>query len=85
LAAKWLAEKIKLGIPLGRVCALFGLDGYPSIELKGLYAWIPVFSPDSAPHFINHDPYGVMTYGDVGQLSKSNYRRCNTLVISAPT
>ncbi len=68
LAAKWLAEKIRQGLPLGRVCALFGLDNIPSIELKGLHAWMPVFASEVALHFINNDPYGVMTYGDVGQL-----------------
>jgi hypothetical protein len=70
LAAKCLAGKLSQGLPLGRVCALLGLDGYPTIELKGLYAWMPIFSPENALHFINNDPYGVMTYGDVGLLDK---------------
>ena len=72
LAAKWLAEKVRQGLPVERVCALLGFDGNPTIELKGLYAWMPVFAPEVALHFIYNDPYGVMTYGDVGQLSQTS-------------
>ncbi|TBU68603.1 hypothetical protein EG355_12415 [Serratia marcescens] len=69
LAAKWLASIVEKGLPLGRLRSLLGFEGYPSSELRGLHAWLAVFLPQYANVFIQADPYGVLTYGDVASLS----------------
>ncbi len=72
LGALWLAEAIRGGLPLRRVQALLGVDGYPAPELRGLHAWLAVHLPELAPRLIDADPYGVLTYGDAASLSPSN-------------
>ncbi|WP_237657383.1 NACHT domain-containing protein [Serratia fonticola] len=72
LAAKWLVDCVRKGLPLGRLRSLIGFDGYPSSELRGLHAWLAVFLSESAGAFINADPYGILTYGDAASLSPSN-------------
>ena len=71
LAAGWLANRIRGGLPLGRVRALIGIDGYPAPELRGLHAWLAVLLPEHAEVLIAADPYGVLTYGDAASLSPS--------------
>lgn len=68
LAALWLAEQIRQGLPIGRVRALLGTDGYPSSELRGLHAWMPLMLPEYAEIFIFADPLGVLEYGDAASL-----------------
>jgi predicted NACHT family NTPase len=46
LAAAFLAERIREGLPFGRVTALIGVDGHPAPELRGLHAWLAVHLPD---------------------------------------
>ncbi|VXC70828.1 conserved hypothetical protein [Enterobacterales bacterium 8AC] len=75
LAAKWLADKIRQGLPLGRLRSLLGFEGYPSSELRGLHAWLAVFLPESAYAFIKADPYGILTYGDAASLSSANKQK----------
>lgn len=72
LAADWLANQIRDGLPVGRVRALIGVEGHPASELRGLHAWLPIFLPESAPLFIDADPFGVLTYGDAASLSPRN-------------
>jgi hypothetical protein len=69
--AMWIAKKIEQGLPVGRVQGLLGVDGRPSRELRGLHAWLPIFLPKFASHFIEADPYGVLVYGDAGSLRGS--------------
>lgn len=68
LGAKWLAKKVEQGLRIRRLQALLGVDGRPSRELRGLHAWLPIFLPKFASHFIEADPYGVLVYGDAGSL-----------------
>ena len=68
LAAKWLAETVDKGLPMGRLRSMLGFEGYPSSELRGLHAWLAVFLPQYAQVFIEADPYGVLTYGDAASL-----------------
>jgi hypothetical protein len=72
VAAKWLAKKIRGGLPFGRVRALLGVDGQPMSELRGLHAWLAVLLPEHAEALIVADPYGVLTYSDASTLSPSH-------------
>lgn len=75
LAAAWIAQAVRNGLPVGRVRALLGIDGHPAAELRGLHAWLAVFLPEHADLFIDTDPYGVLTYGDAASLTPSSRRR----------
>jgi predicted NACHT family NTPase len=75
LAAAWLADSIRKGLPVGRVLALMGVDGHPAPELRGLHAWLAVHLPEYADQLIDVDPYGVLTYGDAASLSRSSCAR----------
>jgi hypothetical protein len=72
LAAAWLADSIRKGLPVGRVLALMGADGHPAPELN---AWLAVHLPEFADQLIDADPYGVLTYGDAASLSRSSCAR----------
>jgi predicted NACHT family NTPase len=69
LAAKTLAQLVRNGFPIGRLQALLGVDGHPAAELRGLNAWLAVHLPEQAIHFVEGDPYGVLTYGDAASLT----------------
>lgn len=69
LAALWISERIRNGLPIKRAMSLFGLDGYPTSELRGLNAWLPIFLPEYAERFIKVDPYGVLLYGEAKSLT----------------
>ena len=71
LAAEFLVERVREGLPFGRVTALMGVDGHPASELRGLHAWLAVHLPERANELIEADPYGVLTYGDAASLSPS--------------
>lgn len=73
LAAAWIAQQVRRGLPIGRVRALIGLNGRPASELRGLHAWLTVHLPECAEILINADPFGVLSYGDARSLS-SNLR-----------
>ena len=75
LAAAFLADRIRAGLPLGRVIALMGVEGHPATELRGLHAWLAVHLPEYANQLIEADPYGVLTYGDAAALAPSS-RSC---------
>lgn len=72
LAARFLAERTRQGLPFGRVLALMGVDGHPASELRGLHAWLAVHLPEHADRLIEADPYGALTYGDAASLSRSS-------------
>lgn len=72
LAAQWISERIRSGLPIKRAMSLFGLDGYPTSELRGLNAWLPIFLPEYAERFIEVDPYGVLLYGEAKSLTPNN-------------
>lgn len=69
IAASWLACQVRQGLPIGRLCALMGIDGRPASELRGLHAWLAVCLPEHAVRLIDADPYGVLSYGDAAALS----------------
>jgi hypothetical protein len=72
LGAKWLAERIRNGLPLQRVQSLIGIAGHPASELRGLHAWLATLLDDDVPVLIEQDPYGILVYGDPGSLSRPN-------------
>lgn len=75
LGALWLAERVRSGLPLGRVRALLGIDGRPASELRGLHAWLAVHLPEHAEVLIDADPFGVLSYGDAKTLTPQLRRR----------
>jgi hypothetical protein len=75
LAAGWLSQQVREGLPLGRVTALLGVEGRPASELRGLHAWLPIVLPEHAREIISADPFGVLSYGDAASLSAS-HRQC---------
>jgi hypothetical protein len=72
LAADYLTRRARAGLPLGRICALIGVDGKPASELRGLHAWLAVLLPERATALIDADPFGVLSYGDAASLPKGN-------------
>jgi len=73
LAACWLVNSIRKGLPVSRVCSLLCVDNYPALELRGLYAWLVQLLPDEyADALMANDPYGVLVLGDVSCLSLSS-------------
>jgi hypothetical protein len=77
LAAAFLAQRVRDGLPVGRVLALIGVDKHPAPELRGLHAWLAVHLREYADQLIEADPYGVLTYGDAACLSPSS---CTSLI-----
>jgi predicted NACHT family NTPase len=77
LAAAFLAQRVRDGLPVGRVLALIGVDHHPAPELRGLHAWLAVHLSEYADQLIEADPYGVLTYGDAASLSPSS---CTSLI-----
>ena len=75
LGALWLAERVRNGLPLGRVRALLGIDGRPASELRGLHAWLAVHLPEHAEVLIDADPFGVLSYSDAKTLTPQ-LRQC---------
>jgi hypothetical protein len=71
LAACWLIKSIRGGLPVSRVCSWLCVDGYPALELRGLYAWLVQLLPEYADALMAGDPYGVLVLGDVSCLSLS--------------
>jgi hypothetical protein len=72
LAAAWLADAVRNGMPFSRLQALIGIGGHPAPELRGLHAWLAVHLPEYADRLIDTDPYGVLTYGDAASLPRSS-------------
>ncbi len=74
LGARWLANEIeKNGNPnraARRLLSLISAEGGVPASLRGLYAWLPKFSPSLlGPKVIAQDPYGILRYGDGDHLS----------------
>lgn len=71
LAAKYLAQRIEQGEQsTTRVLALLSLaDGTIVPSLRGLAAWLAVFSLPCREELIERDPAGMLVYGDAESLS----------------
>lgn len=75
LAARWISQQIDKGLPIARVLAIMGVDGFPTSELRGVNAWLAIFQSNHHSTFIEKDPYGVLLYGDPAVLSISSKRK----------
>lgn len=65
MAGRYLASRIREGVPLSRVMALItGHDGGIAPDLRGLYAWLVSLLGGMAELVLKHDPYGAIIYGD---------------------
>jgi hypothetical protein len=65
LAAKALCERVRKGLPLGRLLRLVtGYDGGTVSDLRGLYAWIASLLPEHASVLAAGDPVALIFYGD---------------------
>ena len=71
LAAAFLARLVSNnGYPLRRLLALIlGHHGEPHPALRGLFGWLCTLLPSDAVRLVQHDPYGVLAYGDPTILS----------------
>ena len=66
LGARYLARRIKEGLPAQRVLALMtGGDGTVVTQLRGLAAWLAAQCSNARSNLIDGDPIGVGLYGDV--------------------
>jgi hypothetical protein len=66
LAARSIAGRVAVGLPISRVLALMsGMDGGIVEPLRGLNAWLAVHCLAEREQFIRRDPLGVVLYGDV--------------------
>jgi hypothetical protein len=71
LAARWLVDRIRQGLPLGRVRALLGVDGTPTSALRGLHAWLATLAIEHTAQLIDADPLGALLYGDAAAMATS--------------
>lgn len=73
LAARSIAHLIdSKGLPVERVLSLIsGFDGRTTEPLRGLHAWLSVHCISDRPILIDHDPLGVVLYGDVRNFQPS--------------
>jgi len=70
MAARFLANRVRVGLPLGRGLALItGYDGGTLSDLRGLFAWLVCLLPEHAPTLLVADPYGAVAYGDPASWS----------------
>lgn len=76
LAGRYLAERIKAGLPAGRAVALMRgpRDGRVVTALRGLSAWLAAHSSEARRDLIAADPVGVGLYGDIGGFSHEERR-----------
>lgn len=77
LAARYLVQRINVGLPFRRVLALMlGEDGGVVPELRGLHAWLAAAaSGNLRAELIEHDPLGIVLYGDVRDFTRTEKLR----------
>lgn len=75
LAAKYLAQAVRDGLPARRVVALLtGFDGGVVTNLRGLSAWLAALCESTRRELIDRDPIGIISYGDVLRFSVEEKR-----------
>ena len=77
LGGLYLAKRIEGGLPARRVVALMTApsDGRVVTALRGLSAWLAVYSRDARRNLIAADPVGVGLYGDIGRFDLAEQER----------
>ena len=80
LAAQYLAQLVRKGLPVRRVLSLVcGFDGRVVSEFSGLTAWLAALCKTSRFLIIERNPLGVLMQGDVKEFSpdeKSDLIEC---------
>lgn len=74
LGAQWIAQLLVEGRSDRRVFSMLRLNETVPASLRGIHAWIAHFSPMAAAEVIAKDPYGVLRYGDVSDLTTDQAR-----------
>ena len=70
LAARRLADRIKAGLPVGRVLALITTaDESVPTALRGLAAWLAAHCRRARIRLLDRDPVGIAAYGDTHDFS----------------
>ena len=79
LGARWLGRLVDQNQQSRRTAArLLGAisaEGGVPASLRGLHAWLAYFSASLAPQVIATDPFGVLSYGDAGDLTVEHGRQ----------
>ena len=70
LSARWLTKQIdQKGLPITRVLQLIGDSGGRTIAgLRGLFAWLALYSIRSRERLIRADPVTTVVYGDASPM-----------------
>lgn len=85
LAARWIADRVQSGLPIGRVLALMGIQERPPTALRGLLAWLTSLVPDSSS-MLHLDLAGLLMYGDLSAwTSPMKQRLLNALIEQSET
>jgi hypothetical protein len=75
LAGQAVAQRLRQGLPLGRVLALMqGGDGGIVEPLRGLLGWLAVHDAHDREQLIRLDPLGVVLNGDVASFAITDKR-----------
>ncbi len=69
LGARWLAGRASSPRTQRRLLAQFHGGGAVPASLRGLHAWLAYHSPAMAERVIAADPFGLLRYGETGDLS----------------
>jgi len=76
LGAKFLADVVRKGLPIGRVLALIcGADGGVVAGLRGLHAWLAFHSAEHRGQLCDSDPLGIILYGAPGNFPITHKKR----------
>lgn len=76
LAAKHIARRVALGLPVRRVLALMtGSDGTVVTGLRGLAAWLATFSDRARLDIVRLDPVAAAACGDLQAFLPTDKRR----------
>lgn len=75
LAAKSIAQRLRTGLPLGRVLALIqGGDGITVEPLRGLHGWLAVHHVADRGQLIRLDPLATILNGDASAFTATDKR-----------
>lgn len=69
LGARWLSQQAKNSRSQRRLLSQLHVGGSVPASLRGLHAWLAFHSPSMAKAVITADPFGVLRYGEVTDLT----------------
>ena len=75
LAARYVADRLKDGLPIGRMAALISShDGEVQSVFHGFVAWLSELCPVSRPQLLVMEPAGIVANADVSGFERSEKR-----------